>query len=237
MKNEKKNKDIIVLGDIHGTTLWKEVVAQNPDCCYVFLGDYLDPYIRISDNLLIENLNEIIEFKKKNSKDVVLLLGNHDGHYFSDFVEQATRYNEAISTKVAKIFKNNISLFQNAFQIENLLFTHAGVSQKWFVNDFKGKLTENIAEQLNSPTPDKLPAIGQCGEARGGFHECGGIYWADESELEYSLQNYIQFVGHTRVLNKIMLRDNIWFCDALWEFQQYLKISSDLQTFDVCKMD
>jgi hypothetical protein len=33
----------IVFGDIHGSTYWKKVVDENPDCRFIFLGDYLDP--------------------------------------------------------------------------------------------------------------------------------------------------------------------------------------------------
>ena len=226
---------IIAFGDIHGSKLWKKVVSANPDCIYVFLGDYLDPYEKIAYNILIDNLKEKINFKRENSKNVVLLLGNHDGHYFR-FAEQGSRYNMFIANEVADIFKENLSLFQNAFQVENLLFTHAGVSQKWFDDYFKGDICENIADQLNYPTPEQQRTLGQCGFARGGSYSCGGIFWADSSELEEPLQGFTQIVGHTRILEiqKIETKNGkIWFCDALWQ-NQYLKISSDLQKFDIC---
>jgi glutamate racemase len=34
----------IAIGDVHGLTYWKGIVDSNPNCLYVFLGDYLDPY-------------------------------------------------------------------------------------------------------------------------------------------------------------------------------------------------
>ena len=34
----------IVIGDIHGSTYWQKVVVENPNCKYIFLGDYIDPY-------------------------------------------------------------------------------------------------------------------------------------------------------------------------------------------------
>jgi len=230
-----KNKPMIILGDIHGSTLWKEIVAQNPDCCYVFLGDYLDPYSKISNDVLIENLQEILALKKENPENVVLLLGNHDGHYFLKFVEKGSRYKFSIANKIKAIFIENSVLFQNAFQIENLLFTHAGVSQKWFDEYFKGNINENIAKQLNNPTPKQLSTLGQCGFARGGYDACGGIFWADSTELKDPLQSFTQFVGHTRVpeIQKIELKNGtIWFCDALAQ-KQYLKISNDLQKFEI----
>ena len=33
----------IVIGDVHGSTYWKEAVNENPGCRYIFLGDYIDP--------------------------------------------------------------------------------------------------------------------------------------------------------------------------------------------------
>ena len=38
---------IIVIGDIHGRTIWKDIVNQEFDLC-VFLGDYVDSHDRIS---------------------------------------------------------------------------------------------------------------------------------------------------------------------------------------------
>jgi hypothetical protein len=45
----------LILGDIHGSTFWKTAVAENPDCRYIFLGDYLDPYRPIGQRDLLQN--------------------------------------------------------------------------------------------------------------------------------------------------------------------------------------
>ena len=75
---EQNLRPTVVIGDIHGLTYWKKAVAKNPDCRYIFLGDYLDPYEDIPRFQLIGNLKKIINLKKKLKDDVVLLLGNHD---------------------------------------------------------------------------------------------------------------------------------------------------------------
>jgi glutamate racemase len=64
-------------------TYWKTVVQDNPNSKYVFLGDYLDPYENINREALICNLKDIIQLKKEHIDNVVLLLGNHDLHYFT----------------------------------------------------------------------------------------------------------------------------------------------------------
>jgi predicted phosphodiesterase len=38
---------IVVLGDIHGRDIWKEIVAEDYDAdCFVFLGDYVSSHDR-----------------------------------------------------------------------------------------------------------------------------------------------------------------------------------------------
>jgi predicted phosphodiesterase len=144
----KKNsmKKIIAIGDIHGSTYWIEIVKSNPNSCYIFLGDYLDPYTKIDEKALIDNLKAIIELKRQQPEDVILLLGNHDLHYFSSDIVRGSRYNWHLATEAKQLFLENSALFQNAFQRREMIFTHAGISQQWFDEDFKGDITRNIAD-------------------------------------------------------------------------------------------
>ena len=74
------NNKVLVIPDVHGRRFWKKP-CENIDNYdkVIFLGDYLDPYgfegITVDD--AIENFKEIIDFKKKNSEKVIMLLGNH----------------------------------------------------------------------------------------------------------------------------------------------------------------
>jgi hypothetical protein len=220
-------KSTVILGDIHGSTYWKVVVNKNPNCRYIFLGDYLDPYEDIGDNVLIKNLQDIILFKKKYPDEVILLLGNHDLHYFVEESELCTRFSDDLAPKISKIFRANYNLFKFANQIDNCLFTHAGVIHSWFVDNFKGDLTKNIADQLNNPKPKQLTPLFQCGFYRGGeVDKVGGIFWADIHELPDLLQGYTQIVGHNRVDDILDCTENgsrIIFCDCLFN-KHYLKI-------------
>ena len=65
-----------ITGDIHGRDAWKRFVDE--DCINIFVGEYFDPYDEILFMDLQHNFMEIIEYKKKHSKNVVLLYGNHD---------------------------------------------------------------------------------------------------------------------------------------------------------------
>ncbi|MDL2283480.1 metallophosphoesterase [Odoribacter sp. OttesenSCG-928-G04] len=216
----------IAIGDVHGLTYWKKIVKKHPKHQIVFLGDYLDPYDELSYKHLIKNLSEIIALKKARPTDVVLLLGNHDLHYFSSKIEQSWRYDYDLSPQAEKIFLTNRELFQFAYQEENCVFTHAGVTQKWFMEIFKGDATRNIADQLNAPKSEQESTLYTCGESRGGFDEVGGIFWAGIEELFEPLVGYTQVVGHNRV-QEVKEHTNkggrIIFCDCLFN-KGYLNI-------------
>ena len=78
---------ILVLGDIHGRTIWKDIIKkENPDKV-IFLGDYVATHDNISSKEQIANLEEILAYKEANSSKVILLRGNHDiqhlGYYWA----------------------------------------------------------------------------------------------------------------------------------------------------------
>jgi hypothetical protein len=209
-----------VFGDIHGLSYWKDAVAENPDYRFLFLGDYLDPYKNIPHNVLIDNLKEIIQLKRNRGDEVILLLGNHDLHYLFLDIYPCCRFDDEIEEAAHALFSENKHLFKYAFQEENYIFTHAGISEKWFFDDFGGDPKKNIADQLNNHDRDQRPALFRCGALRGGDRSAiGGILWADIDELNDPLPRYTQIVGHNRV-GKIFKRNikggEIVFCDCLY---------------------
>ena len=82
---------IIVIGDIHGRDIWKEIVKQEYDKV-IFLGDYLDSYDLPVDKQR-QNLIDILEFKANNRDKVELLIGNHDFQYLPGINETYSGYN------------------------------------------------------------------------------------------------------------------------------------------------
>jgi len=220
ISNKQINKPTIIFGDIHGLTLWEKVVDENPECRYIFLGDYIDPYERIAPKQLMNNLEKIIQLKKDRNDDVILLLGNHDLHYFNLNIDQSTRFDNMIAEAARSLFTENLHLFMNAFQDGKRIFTHAGISEEWFFNDFGGNAENNIADQLNNPSKEQLPALYRCGAMRGGNLDAfGGIFWADIYELNNPLNGYSQYVGHNRVKSIWEYNNNggrITFCDCLF---------------------
>ena len=66
-------RPIVVIGDVHGLTKWKDIVKTHRGSQFVFLGDYCDPYEDIEPDELIKNLRSIIQFKNRHPDDVILL--------------------------------------------------------------------------------------------------------------------------------------------------------------------
>lgn len=221
--------NIIAVGDIHGSAKWRDIVEENNDATVVFLGDYLDPYGPYNRDDILNNLAEIIEYKRNNMQRVILLLGNHDLHYINYDIQICTRYNIQLAEIAGLLFNYNYNLFQYAYQVNNIIFTHAGISNQWFECDFKGDIKRNIAEQLNNPTDEQLVKMFQIGATRGGDPDMnGGIFWADYSELSDPLHGFTQVVGHNRVpyvMEFEYANDNkILFCDCL-EDGMYFKVN------------
>ena len=56
----------IVISDVHGRDLWKQIVAQENDADrFVFLGDYFDSF-KIKGTDQLQNFLDIIEFKENS---------------------------------------------------------------------------------------------------------------------------------------------------------------------------
>ena len=79
---------ILILGDIHGRTIWKDIIEKESPDKVIFLGDYVSTHDNISSETQIANLNDILDYKEANSSKVILLRGNHDiqhlGYYWAE---------------------------------------------------------------------------------------------------------------------------------------------------------
>lgn len=224
-----QKQEIIVIGDIHGESCWKEIVEKHTGGKYIFLGDYCDPYNQdLFEDDVLNNLSQIIRFKQEHRDNVILLLGNHDVQYIDDTAELCSRYMVRINDEIEELFKENKDSFQKIYADSNLLFTHAGISQNWFNANFASTDKELFLEAINNP--DNACVLNHCGKARGGRMPYGGIFWADKSEMRPPLNGYIQIVGHSRVPEIIFKKINddtaIFFCDCL-AMGKYLTIEQE----------
>ena len=157
---------------------------------------------------------------------MILLLGNHDVHYYCDEAPIGTRYNLELGWEIEERFTMFAECLQCAYSERGILFTHAGVSDAWFHHDFEGDADADIAAQLNARCTDR--AIFHCGASRGGPHPHGGIYWAGKSEMEHPLRGTTQVVGHTRTdgVERIESGEGVVYCCDCLEKGKYLMIDT-----------
>jgi len=195
---------ILSIADIHGRPYWKEWIKEYDNIDkYIFIGDYVDSF-DISNVEILHNLKEIIEFKKANLDNVILLYGNHDCSYALSTPHMSnpfkcSGYRPEAHWDLHDIFNNNKELFQASYQINNYLFTHAGISNEWFKNQYTYNPTlDKISESLNESFKYKENSLFDVGYLRDGYKNVGKIFWADKRETSIDpLNNIHQIVGHT----------------------------------------
>jgi len=219
---------ILTIGDVHGRDLWKKLGDINelllgdfiPEYDkYVFLGDYCDSFTIANDKIL-QNLKDIINFKKRYPNNVELLWGNHEMHYLYHGTRyQCTGFRGTMWFDLNEIFRENYNLFKLAYQCDNYLFTHAGIHKGWYKFKFEQYDTfDTISESLNYHFDHKLDVLFDIGYIRGGLNKVGGPLWLDKN-LGYKkpLNGYHQIVGHTHINEiKTYIINNdttITFCD------------------------
>jgi hypothetical protein len=204
----------VVIGDIHGRSLWKLIVHQeNPDRV-IFIGDYFDSF-DISGVEQIQNFKEILEYKKTSGKEVILLIGNHDHHYYPEIGNTGTSgYQKGIAPNITQVIDENRKHLQMAYCYDEFLFTHAGVSPEFMdasfgPNDWNEDTVVTQLNELFEYQPRKFDF--------NGFDPYGDntyqtpIWIRPRSLMAVNKKHdkglkkkYIQIVGHTQV-NKLDL--------------------------------
>ena len=196
----------VFIGDIHGRTIWKKIVEDNPDAGrFVFIGDYFDSY-NIPGLDQMRNFEDIIEFKKTTDKEVILLIGNHDHHYFPGVGDTSTSgFQRKMYQSISHLVYENKSHLQMAYSFEDVLCTHAGVSEV-FMDEVFGKYQWNIskiADSLNELFLYKPKAFSFNGFDPYGNDTCQTPIWIRPMSLLKASKEirkiYKQIVGHTKV--------------------------------------
>ncbi|MCQ2159727.1 MAG: metallophosphoesterase [Bacteroidales bacterium] len=221
-----KEKNILIIPDIHGRVFWKEAVSKTSFDKVVFLGDYLDPYYHdmilhdITKDTAVENFKEIIGYKKAHPKSTVLLLGNHDCTYLYGRSICYSRCDDFRYDDIRRLFKENKDQFQLAFDIvmrkRRYVFSHAGISIKWMDRNMAGWTSDNMVELLNdanaatltSINPEETPfaaALAITGKYRGrSTDDYASPVWMDAELMHESaqLEGITQIVGHTQRISR-----------------------------------
>ena len=136
--------------------------------------------------------------------------------------------------KYYKLFNDNKDLFKFAYKVDNVLFTHAGVSKSWLqYNNIKEDF-DSIVDYLNKDIvfTDKFfkefspwrggqswdSPLAQIDFYRGGEYASGSPIWTDVRGMlgNAAFEDKIQIFGHTQLetTGTIIHKDNWYMCDS-----------------------
>ena len=229
----------IVLGDTHGRSFWKLAVHQDKPDRVIFIGDYFDSF-EISGLEQIHNFKEIIKYKEDNPQvEVVMLIGNHDHHYFPEVGYTGTSgYQSRIAPSINQVVDENRHHLQMAYSFDKYLFTHAGVSPVFMDEAFgeNGWSKETIVEDLNELFKHKPKTFDFNGLEPTGDNACQTPIWirprslmsANKKHSKGLKNDYIQIVGHTQMkrlsveLSKQITGGKYYFIDTMETTGEYL---------------
>lgn len=204
---------LVAIGDIHGRDIWKQIIAKEQDADeFVFVGDYFDSFtVKGPDQ--INNFLDIIEFKKQSKVPVTLIIGNHDHHYYPGIDDSGTSgYQTLLAPSIKYVVNENKQYLQAAYQSDEFVFTHAGLSSEWLDDTIEDWNADNVVDKVNELfqyQPGKIAyrSYKQVGDQVYGAQGYGneafqGPIWIRPSALMNAnkktlRKKIIQVVGHT----------------------------------------
>ena len=219
---------IVVLGDIHGRAVWKDIIAKEQPNQAIFLGDYVSTHDNVSDEEQVSNLKEILRYKDEHPK-TILLRGNHDlQHLCYDWAE-CSDYFPRVAELMADLKEEFLAKTQWIYVMGNTVFSHAGISKKWLAANH---LT---LDGINELEPSELFgfSIKYDWDVYGTSPEQPPTWIRPSTLFSVAIHGYDQVVGHTEVKHCLNMKDtsgtsnNLWLCDALGN-GFYLVIKNDI---------
>lgn len=224
-------KKIVVLGDIHGRTVWKDIIAKEQPDQVIFLGDYVSTHEDVSDEQQVENLKDILRYKDEHP-EAILLRGNHDMQHLGYESIEISGYFPGVALEMEQLKDEFLAKTQWIHVMGNTVFSHAGISQAWLeANGLK-------LDIINSLGPSELFGFNTSDphDFSGNSPEQPPTWIRPMALIGEMIPDYDQVVGHTPVEHCFNVKDviadtpyNLWLCDAL-DQGAYLRIEDGVIT-------
>lgn len=185
----------LVIPDIHGEDFWIHESPFNYEKI-VFLGDFWDSFDKSFEKQK-EMFLRAMQWKKENPKNVHILRGNHDWQYEIN-KHIYSGWQPHVAFHINTLMLENQHLFENACLIDNILYTHAGLSKNFWKSISKAYDSKamNEAEYLNLCNNHLLHTPYSQGDST-----FDPISWIRPIALQYDLYTSKnvkrQIVGHT----------------------------------------
>lgn len=216
---------LIAIGDLHGRTTWINIVAKHEVDKVVFMGDYFDAKEEITAEYQQLNFESLVAYKKKNKDKVVLLIGNHDFHYRRGAEETYAGFQYWHKKEIQNMLHNAFDegLLQLCFQVDNVLFTHAGITKTWLQSTgYCGKGSINLF--INNLFRSKPSLFGSTTSEVSFYDQKSQspILVRPEGLLPDMIEGYMQVVGHTPQSRLSILPQKLALIDTLGTSGEYL---------------
>lgn len=213
---------VLIISDMHGSHNWeqaKSIVKEQKIDYVVSLGDWVDSWENVWPDQG-ENLQKAIDWFREDTEHRFFCLGNHDLSYISQ-----TRDGQKVSghqyekqLEIQSIFENNKDIFHYCIEIDNWIFSHAGISKTWINNyikpvfhtiydindkiwdekEFSIKLLDDTLKEYGTKYSKLNELIDWHGLYSGsGNEKIQGLLWIRPEALLKDMYYSQQIVGHT----------------------------------------
>jgi len=224
----------IAIGDIHGRTMWKRIIEDNKDADrFIFIGDYFDTHEDTTGEQQLSNFEDICKFKRETDKEVIMLIGNHDFHYFSGIDNACSGYQPHMRPSFEQALEENSKLLQMVFVDEyDNVYSHAGLTESFLYNNSIGATNiKEIVNNVNMLFVGKPNRFGFYPNDMSGYgdHIFQSCIWVRPNSLYRDGIKQNQIVGHTtqnRIDEGKSKRQGFWLIDTLGTTQEYLRIEN-----------
>lgn len=125
---------VLIIPDVHGN--WKETIQYVKDHkdevdFVVTLGDYVDDFDESLNGLnMITGFKELCSMAREEPSKFRICIGNHDLSYISD--PHVSGHHYQYSGDYKRMFFSNLDIIDVLVEIDGWIFSHAGVSEKWY---------------------------------------------------------------------------------------------------------
>ena len=203
---------ILVVPDIHGS--WKnnlKFIEDNKDSVdyVVTLGDYVDDWEDENNGLpMVFGFKKLVEYARAEPSKFKLCIGNHDQSYYSNSIHgsQCSGHKFQFAHLYKEMFEENIDLLNAAVEIDGIIFSHAGVSIKWWNKISKDnfsvtKLNELVKSSPNGTVKHNVSILDHCTYSPSGDFVGESCIWIRPRSLisDEWPECKCQIVGHTEM--------------------------------------
>jgi hypothetical protein len=232
-------KNTLVIADVHGRTLWKQLVDKHPEAeRIIFLADYLDTHEDVTGAEQLYNLENILHLRRSKDVEVITLIGNHDYHYFPGISNACSGYQQRMAPSFQACLRENRHLFQMVYRDEHgYIYCHAGITES-FLDRVGIQPTDQgvMVDSINDLWKYRANEFGFYSQDWSGYgdHVKQGPLWVRPRSLVKDGIDATMFVGHTQHktlrhhCNVQSGKQQYYFCDTQESIQkQYITIDKE----------